>query len=382
MNNTSIQQPTPSPSHMPSLRQPAVACQKSAFRQDAPPPAPDMFLDLLQGPTVTLIFTLSPNQPQRRYTLPIALLTLHSRYFRAELARLVNEMECLGANKKRKIEDISTGDEEDVNAEKERKDKEMVMHIEHTDHAIFGLFLKFIYTGNYTVDVDAVVRPASQSPYASPVLVPVVPVSVHAWLLAQRLSSVSFMNHAIRHIYTGVGKFFALTPGMVDYVWMATMVPRCTAVKPTKKEVEKDEAVKIEKDVPPPPYSPSLSTTTTTAEVRVGNTPTPTSTPKTVYTPTSAPLPCSPLRKLLLDFLVVHWPSHTSGHVISRLPHQQGAWNALFDKHADLRRDLIFGLQGCVKMGAVEGYFVGMGVGGGVGRDDVRGVKREVVVLG
>jgi hypothetical protein len=30
------------------------------------------------------------------------------------------------------------------------------------------------------------------------------------------------MNHAISHIFQGVGKYFALTPELLDHVWCAT----------------------------------------------------------------------------------------------------------------------------------------------------------------
>jgi hypothetical protein len=249
------------------------------------------------------------------------------------------------------------------------------------DPNIFGLFLKFIYTGGYNPNVDArpvtgapmTRRPAAAypSPYpagprSAPILGPhpapttaapgpqpasttagpphktfanfvnnnnnhispetalavlapsppvpdlPIPPSIHAYLLAQRLQSVAFMNHTLARIYNAIGVHFTLSPSLIDFVWVNTSTTKTTKIE---NENEADQ-------------------------------------------PTPAPIR-APLRKLLLDILVMHWPTqHT--HIIAR--NNDDAWNAVFDAHQDLRREFILGLQGGAKVMPVQKYFVQTGV--------------------
>jgi hypothetical protein len=339
----------------------------------------------IQGKTVTVI--VGQHSSSRTYTLPVALLCVHSLCFRNTIARLnAKDIEKQSTSKKRRLSPSEDDEASDAKCEVEVKEKtEKTTEVESTreegkiirlpdvDPVIFGLFLKFIYRDSYPPNVDArtltthphhrslaaVPKPAipgptttavprQPSPYASPNningnpqttpppthmpilmppppppqnLVPVdfIPPSVHAWLLAQRLGALSFMNHAISRIFSGIGVYFALTPSLMDHVWKET--------------------------------SPVPSTTTTT-----------TTTTTTVLTP-------SPLLKLFLDVLVTYWshsPSPNPNAVILRslsvslnfsAPLKE-AWDRLFNEHTDLRNDFIYGLQGGVnKLMPVNAYF-------------------------
>jgi hypothetical protein len=285
--------------------------------------------------------------------------------------------------------------------------KEKVIKLPDVDPAIFGLFLKFMYKDSYPSNVDARTIPTNlqlysrtagpkatapssdttvpshppppnvstnnsgawpqtgpppshmptlcphqaSTPLHSPVnmpppppphdLAPIqsIPPSIQAWLLAQRLGALSFMNHAIDRIYSGIGINFALTPSLMDHVWKETS--------------------------PSPSPSPS---------------------PTSPHTTTSTVLTPSPLRKLLLDVLVVFWsdprspnPNAVILRSLSESPNfsrpLKEAWDQLFNEHTDLRNDFIHGLQGGVRLMPVNAYFASSAPvgrmaasGGGLGR--------------
>jgi hypothetical protein len=306
------------------------------------------------------------------------LLSTHSMYFGKECFRLaklnqlyndqVLEVES-GSNKKRKLESIGEDSSTEVDANthvtvkaddataerdteigaKDRKKlTQIIVKLPDVDPAIFGLMLKFMYTGSFLTTTDARTTP-SQAPRPIVPAVPArisssqqrqtpgpghaptlphphptiytdtIPPSIHAWLLAQRLGAPAFMNHAISRIYTGLGSYFALSPLLIDHVWNATCLPTPT---------------------------PSTFTSTSTS----------TAPPVTTNTHVISP---SPLRKLFLDVLIMHWPSQ-HGNVVSKT--NLAAWNALFDKYHDLRQDFIVGLQGGVKV-KVQGFYHVLGGG-------------------
>lgn len=286
----------------------------------------------------------------------MALLCSHSHFFREEVSRHESARACVNGNKKRKI---SVGDKsiarevkkEDGESETEgTKDhgcgqKETVIRLPDVDPAIFGLFLKFVYMGFYPGAVDATPGATRSAPYTTtstqhdppytpakaampppanlnsrqpppdglPLPLPPPnptkpspppaatsreptspPPSIDAYLLSIRLGAPSFMNHALNHIYYGIGKYFALTPRLVDYTWR--------------------------------------------------------------HTP-----PGSPLCKLLLAVLAVHWPS-LSTHIIAKHPALNKAWNEVFDTHTELRHEFTMGLQGGAKVAPVQAYFVNTAV--------------------
>jgi hypothetical protein len=173
---------------------------------------------------------------------------------------------------------------------------------------IFSLFLSYIYKSGYSPSVDA--RPASYTANTSgnhvatttTVLATLsatdfIPPSIHAYLLAHRLRSPSFMNHTLARIYAGIGVYYPLSPTLMNFVWVQT------------KGLALGSGV-------------------------------------------------VPLRRLLLDVLIAHWPSQQF-HIIAR--NVPAAWTMLFEAHQDLRQEFIMGLQGGVKVRAAQGYFVGMG---------------------
>ena len=126
----------------------------------------------LQGPSTTLVLTPSPNLPARRYTLPTALLRAHSVYFRTEINRLDNAVSAENKPaKKRKFADGT--DEVIVDTEVSEltieltRENQMTMHLKDVDHAIFGLFLKFAYTGKYAMEPDLHAKGRHVSPYST-----------------------------------------------------------------------------------------------------------------------------------------------------------------------------------------------------------------------
>ncbi|KAI4619674.1 hypothetical protein J4E83_005529 [Alternaria metachromatica] len=358
----------------------------------------------IQGSSITVIVG---QYPSRTYTLPVALLCVHSIFFRDQITRInAAVLEDHTDSKKRKLstsnDDVVVIKEEDGEPAKEEdtkedaKNEEKVIRLPDVDPAIFGLFLKFIYKDTYPSNVDARTLPNSANPYSrtasadrtvsvpattvaphslstqtpshlqlngppahirnwTPTNMPPPPIphnitspqpippSIHAWLLAQRLGTLSFMNHTIQHIYSGIGRHFALTPTLIDHVWRET---------------------------------------------------TPSSSPiSTILTP-------SPLRSLLLHALTSYWsqpgPQQNPNAIILRslsVSHGQGhfstglkdAWDRLFDEHEDLRNEFIHGLQaGPGQLGVVGAYFATSGTvvvgtgGGGVGRSEaIKGKEKE-----
>ncbi|CAO2647932.1 Nn.00g088540.m01.CDS01 [Neocucurbitaria sp. VM-36] len=419
-----MQQPAPPPpSHMPPLPPKLSTPPLNANK----PAQSDMFLNMIQGPAVTVIVGASPSAPQ--YTLPVALLSIHSIYFRDEIARLDSLHAPTAINKKRKLspytEITPLGNTEASKAVSETtrstQQTDPVIRLPDIDPLIFGLFLKYIYQGSYPASVDAKPSPTQphhppplptpppppstataikrryqaydtimhtspskkpaphtahaglqipsqpppQDPSASTHPCPLhtalqrdpIPPSIHAWLLAQRLGAIGFMNHALTRIYGGVGTYFALTPWLLDYVWANTSV--------------------------------STSTTDTNAFTSSSSSSSSPSFPYSGVVPTPSP---SPLRTLLLHILTTHWSSPVT-HIVAKAPALNAAWSALFDAHADLRREFIFGLRGGAKVLSVQGYFVGAGVKAGAGvekmgmkgggqKEGVVGVKREEGVEG
>jgi hypothetical protein len=335
----------------------------------------------------------------------VALLCVHSIWFRTEITRLNGLIAAAASyddhvSKKRKLSPATENVEEkaakietvDSDTDEEPAAKvdshpdamqdhhdvaekpEMAIRLPDVDPAIFGLFLKFIYKDSYPDNVDSRVCsvskftvPASPSahhhhqftptptaalraagpsghmpslpptPSATPLrnasMAPppaprvahtdTIPPSIHAWLLAQRLGAMSFMNHGLVHVYSGIGTYFALTPSLMDHVWKET------SAKPAESSRQ--------------PAKPS-----------------------TVLHP-------SPLRKLLMDVLVTYWSYPNSANpnaIILRSlalsPHfstpLKHAWDALFDAHKDLREDFIHGLQGGSTLLPVHAYFASSGV--------------------
>ncbi|KAI4927782.1 hypothetical protein J4E85_006294 [Alternaria conjuncta] len=382
--------------------------QHPATLQPAQPPSmaaqqKHTYSDMIQGSSVTVIVGQYPSS--RTYTLPVALLCVHSIYFRDQITRIhATVLKDHTASKKRKLstskDDVVVIKEEDGELAKEEdteentRNEEKVIRLPDVDPAIFGLFLKFIYKDSYPSNVDSRTLPNNANLYPrtasanrtvpipattvapqqpptqmpshfqptyplTPAQTPTrttmppppiphnitspqpIPPSIHAWLLAQRLGALSFMNHTIQHIYSGIGRHFALTPTLIDHVWRET--------------------------------TPSSS-------------------------PTSTILTPSPLRNLLLHTLTSYWsqpgPQQNPNAIILRslsVSHGQGhfstglkdAWDRLFNEHEDLRNEFIHGLQaGPGQLGVVGAYFATSAtvvVGpGGVGRSEaVKGKEKE-----
>jgi hypothetical protein len=225
---------------------------------------------------------------------------------------------------------------------------------------IFALFLSYIYTSTYPSSADASLayrHAASASPEHA------IPLSIQAWLLGQKLGSVGFMNYAMSRVFYGCGRYWAMSPGVVEYVWAGTTkeveveveVEVKTEVKTEERggvkieekekakgeeREEKKDAIEINTDTTTPPTPTKPSSDTETA----------------VPIPTSPPiLSPSPLRAFILSVLTTYWTSPALPYVAR---HERMSWEAVFDAYPDLRRDFIFGMmQANRKMLALQGYF-------------------------
>lgn len=101
----------------------------------------------------------------------------------------------------------------------------------------------------------------------------------------------------------------------------------------------------------------------------------------------------NPLRKLVLDFLVLYW-SAKAHNFVAKSPALNAVWGLLFKRHLDLQKEFIFGLQRVVKMTNAQRYYavampgpvpteIAMGKEEGKGEVMFGGVKvkKEVVDL-
>lgn len=313
-----------------------------------------------------------------RFNLPVALLSYHSRFFQQEALRHEAVRVRNDSNKKRKlspeaeistvqikVEDSKESNETISPDDSPNYSDEPVVKLPEVDPFIFGLFLKYIYTGYYSAAVDASLDKKSSIPRAlhprlpdmpytparasmpppaninsqqapedraQPYLPTVattastmslqesikhvrIPPSVHAFLLSVCLGAPGFLNQAINHIYYGIGKHFVLGPCLTHYIWSNTL---------------------------PHPFCSS-----------------------------------SPLRKLVLDVLAVHWSS-TSSQIIAKQPVLHKMWNEVLDLHRDLRHEFTMGLQGGRKVLPVTAYFVDTGVSSVLARGKAEEVDSQI----
>lgn len=194
------------------------------------------------------------------------------------------------------------------------------------------------------------------APTAAPSLDTFIPPSIHAYLLAHRLASPAFMNNTITHLYHAIGRDFALTPYLVDWVWKRTGVEEYMYANCPRSRVEVQRGEGEVGAAVTTGDSTRMTPPMTSTLPRPHSSSAPLSSP-TGHVATPPFHPFSALRKLLLDILIQHWPSQAS-HIIAR--NQGDAWNRVFDAHVELRREMMMGLQGGVKVLGVEGYFVRM----------------------
>jgi hypothetical protein len=104
--------------------------------------------------------TVGQHPSSRSYTLPIALLSVHSIYFRDHIARInATELKDHTASKKRKLasfnddgnaeeNEVVVKEEDNKHTEKDamkenKEEEEKIIRLPTVDPAIFGLFLKF-----------------------------------------------------------------------------------------------------------------------------------------------------------------------------------------------------------------------------------------------
>ncbi|KAH4939392.1 hypothetical protein HBI79_050160 [Parastagonospora nodorum] len=342
----------PKPSSTPAIMtlQPSTALPTPPATPSMPAPrhpypkAPSqelVFRNLIRGPALTLQIS------SEEYILPIALLCHHSTFLRKEIRQMIemgmgpgkkrtleepDEVKVEkkkkrkpepedegGANieddKKRKLESTSEKGEEgghvnlDSNPAFDKSSGPLILSLPPTfvSPDIFSLFLSYIYKSAYSPSVDALPPSYTANSSGNHLTTTTVsarlsatdfiPPSIHAYLLAHRLIGPSFMNHTLARIYAGIGVYYPLSPTLMNFVWVQT------------KGLALGSGV-------------------------------------------------VPLRRLLLDVLIAHWPSQQF-HIIAR--NVPAAWTMLFEAHQDLRQEFIMGLQGGVKVQAAQGYFVGLG---------------------
>jgi hypothetical protein len=174
-------------------------------------------------------------------------------------------------------------------------------------------------------------------------------------LLGQKLGSVGFVNYAIARVYHGVGRYWALSPGVVGFVWEGLRVRKRVGSRLRKgrrwgerrgmcmsSRLELDMDVDMDKTtLPPTPTKPFIDIDTDTD----------TDMPDPELSPILSP---SPLRALVLSVLTTYWSRFEAPHIVR---HKRTSWEAVFDAYPDLRREFIFELQGNKKILAVQGYF-------------------------
>jgi hypothetical protein len=277
----------------------------------------------IEGPVVTLAVGSAASRVH--YTLPVKLLSTHSVFFTIEIKRLLRSSAV--ANKKRKVSPVPGSDDTTTTTAAvtatvavegevhELAPREPDIDLPDMDPFIFGMFLTYMYTGAY---------PNLDSPHASKPRDAITP-SIHAWLLAHRLGATPFMNYAMRHIHHGLGRFFTLTPDLMEYIWANTATAVLAATGPV----------------------PALSAL------------------DVLYT--ASDINPSPLRRFVFDVLSVYWTAPVS-LILAKAPAMDASWGLVFDAHPDLRRHFIMGLQNGGRVGQVHEYLV---AAGGAPKDSV-----------
>ncbi|KAL6706602.1 hypothetical protein ACN47E_005358 [Coniothyrium glycines] len=314
---------------------------------------PDIFIDLIQGPAIPISVGQGP--AARNYVIPVGLLTYHSVYFRQEILRLST---LVNANKKRKLspDDAAEAHSKTDNTARTATTTEegnTILRFPTIDPRIFALFLRFIYQGQYPLSYDARLHhpnTTTTTTMTPPTTLEPIPPCILAWLLAQRLSALPFMNHATIHIYNGIGVHFALTPDLVRYIWTHTtpgiaFAPASPSPSPSPYPSQSPSPC-----LPPPqPLSPSPLRTLTLHLLLAywdnnSTTPTPTTTPgMTATTTTAKPAKHATTNKGPSAF-------------IAKFPALNQAWDDVFAAFPDLRLQFIIGLQGVRRMLPVQAY--------------------------
>lgn len=328
------------------------------------------------------------------YTLPVALLCVHSFYLGKGIAGLTI------ASKKRKLSPSREGEEVEAEVVVEAKDKnkdekpteeksvkedkvneERVIRLTGVDPAIFGLFLKFIYKDSYPPNVDAR-TPTTHYHQRSLTAVPksTTPCPETAAALRQPSSNISPANSnghiqatpPLSHMPT----FMPPPPSPQDMNQIEFIPPsvhawllgqRLGALPFMNHAISRIYAgIGVYFALTPSlmdyvwkETSPSPTITSSSSNSSSGSTPS--ATAKNVLAP-------SPLRKLLLDVLVTHWsrhhPSNPNAVVVRSLSVSPNfsaplkvAWDRVFDEHTDLRNEFIYGLQGGVQLMPANAYF-------------------------
>lgn len=113
--------------------------------------------------------TVGSGRNVAKYNLPVALFCYHSHFFRQETLRYDAVGARLGSNKKKRklTPEVETTTVQIKNEDREspaetvssnnswRNKDEAVVQLPEVDPSIFGLFLKYVYTGYYPAAVDA-----------------------------------------------------------------------------------------------------------------------------------------------------------------------------------------------------------------------------------
>jgi hypothetical protein len=242
----------------------------------------------------------SPTTAPQRYRLPQVLLGRDSFYFHSELTKInpadigastsntnpssdsSNPVATTSATYKNTIRETPASSSSKINT----------IALPDGFSLVFDSYVRYLYHGAY---------PSTDS--AGPNM---IPLRIQAWCFGFQIRLSTFQNHALEHIYKGVGAQFSLYPRLVGWVWTRTQ-------------------------------------STPNSMVYVGG--------ATVHRG-------SPLRNLIMDLLVTHWNSPTN--IVARDHSLRPLWGQVFDVHTDFRREFIFGLQDR-KLFPSHAYHVGDG---------------------
>lgn len=241
------------------------------------------------------------------YTLPQAILSKYSQFFKIELQNVnVQQSSTEGASQVRQKTPaaLTTGigplglrrSSTSVNIEVPE------LRFVNIDPIVFGKFLMYIFAGQFDSTYYAKVFELTPSNVQMHVSIAAaraiieagapdatatfgalqlpVPIVIQAWVLGEKVLATQFMNYCMGHIYQGCGSLpgFSITPVLVEWVWRNTNANGA-------------------------------------------------------------------LRKFCLDVLAQYWGQQPNRHVAKYQDGLKRGWQILVDQHQDLRECLCFGLN-------------------------------------
>ncbi|EMD89147.1 hypothetical protein COCC4DRAFT_138219 [Bipolaris maydis ATCC 48331] len=335
---------------------------------------PDMFTAMIQGYAVRVV--VGEDQNRRSFILPVALLCHYSNYFQQQVSQLrLAALSSTSTNKKRKLsetarqdnstesmtesEEIKTAikiepDTDEGEVKEKTKKPDWVIRLPEIDPAIFCLFLHYIYKDAYPASTDINTAEGMGQQYAP------APAPLHA---------VSMAHHpkpSQPSVATNKGQT-ASTPNEVSSCPNALSIPPTAhpnsttkhsppSIKPPPAPTSIHLASQPPHHYPIPPSfhayhlsqtlgSPSF-THYTFNRIRCSlGRHFPLTPSLTKYTWSHFP-PQSPLRILILHFLITHWAHPDPRRYTESILRDGQGWDTLFEEERELRSLFISGMQG------------------------------------